>query len=45
MDPVPRLVEIVFHIFGLGSLALGLITAALTFQAPSCVSLSTNIFT
>ena len=38
MEPVPRVAKIMFHIYGLGSLILGIISAVFTFQANECVS-------
>nr|XP_026689924.1 uncharacterized protein LOC113474186 isoform X1 [Ciona intestinalis] len=36
MEPIPRLIKIAFHAFGVGSLILGVLTAVYTFQASSC---------
>nr|CAB3263104.1 uncharacterized protein LOC101242745 [Phallusia mammillata] len=44
MDPVPRIVKIGFHMYGFGSLILGLLTAVYTFQAAGCEESTTELY-
>ncbi|XP_076802817.1 uncharacterized protein LOC143446858 [Clavelina lepadiformis] len=44
MDPVPRIVKILFHLFGVGSLILGLMSAFYTFEAPACSDSTTELY-
>ena len=39
MDPIPRAVAIAFHVFGVGSFILGILSAVNSFQALPCVSI------